>query len=175
MSEQAKDPTATPGPDLGPIPDPRPEPAADKVEKMADEALEAGRDFSETEAGRKVVDAADTLFEKGEALARKAKDSDIGRKVSATAEELADKAMETEVGKKVAATADDLGKQAMASEAGQTAKKVWNTPLGRNVGTGAAAGAAIGLVVPFFGPIIGATIGGGLGYLRSLSKKPKAD
>jgi hypothetical protein len=124
MSEEKDIPTGEPGPEPA-------GPAGDKVQRLADEAVEAGRKLMETETGRKVAEAADTAFEK----------------------------------------AEELGRKALDSEAGETAKKIWNTPLGRNVGTGAAAGAAIGLFIPFVGPIVGAVAGGGLGYLRTIAKK----
>ena len=65
----------------------------------------------------------------------------------------------------------DLADKAMDSEYGQQAKKVWQTPLGRNVGVGTAAGAALGLVI--LKPLIGAVVGGGIGYLATLAKKSK--
>jgi hypothetical protein len=103
----------------------------DRVERLAEDALAAGRRITETETGRKVVDAADTAFEK----------------------------------------AGEFGRRAVDSPVGETARKLWNTPLGRNVGTGAAVGAAVGIFIPFVGPLIGAAAGGGLGYLRTLSRK----
>lgn len=107
------------------------DPLTRKVERLADEAVEAGRRLTETEAGRKVAEAADTAFTK----------------------------------------AEELGRKALDSEAGETAKRLWNTPLGRNVGIGAAAGAAVGVVIPIVGPFLGAVVGGGLGYLRTVTKK----
>jgi hypothetical protein len=145
--------------------------ARTRAERLADEAIAAGAPITGSEAGRQVVEAADSLFETAEDLAEKALGSETGRKLVAAAEELKAKALDTEAGRKLADAADDLGRQATATEAGSTARQLWNTPLGRNVGTGAAAGAAIGLVVPFFGPLVGAAIGGGLGYLRTLAKK----
>lgn len=122
------------------------EPIEKKVGKMADDAVEAGRKLMETETGRKVADAADKAFDKAEALAREAADK-----------------------------ASEMGRKAMDSretqEAVETAKAIWNTPLGRNVGIGAGAGAALGMVVPGIGLIVGALVGGGLGYLRTITKK----
>lgn len=156
MTEETKGPGSVP-------------PLKDKVEKLADDAVAAGSRITDNAAGAKVADFADDVFEKAEELGKKALDSETGRKVTAKASELSKKAMDTDVGHKVAAAADDLG----SSEAGQTAKKIWNTPVGRNVGAGAAAGAAAGLIVPFFGPLFGAVVGGGLGYLRTLAKAKK--
>ncbi len=120
-----------PADDRGMAAGPSSEPTPDRVERLAEDALAAGRRITESETGRRMVDAADTAFEKAGALSRKAADSQLG----------------------------------------DTARKLWNTPLGRNVGTGAAVGAAVGVFVPFVGPIIGAVAGGGLGYLRTLAKK----
>ncbi|MFN7175454.1 MAG: hypothetical protein ACK4MX_01045 [Thermaurantiacus sp.] len=117
-----------------PAGDPEPEPSeapAGKVERLAEEAVAAGRKLTETETGRKVAEAADVAFGKAEELGRKARDSEVG----------------------------------------ETARRFWKTPLGRNVGMGAAAGAAVGLVLPVVGPFLGAVAGGGLGYLRTLAKK----
>lgn len=152
---------------------PKAAPAPDKVEKLADEALEAGAKITESETGRKVVDVAEDVFDKAEELAKKAIGSETGQKVTAAAQDLHKKALGTETGRKVADAAEDLADKAMASEAGATAKKIWNTPLGRNVGTGAAAGAALGLFV--LNPFVGAALGGGLGYLRTLAKKSKSN
>lgn len=165
MTDQPKDTAETPKAEGGP--NGQSQPAPDKVETLASDALEAGRPIAESETGRKAIDAADKVFDKAGELTQKALDSEVGRKVSETASGLQRAALDTGAGRK----AEELGRQAMASEAGETAKKIWNTPLGRNVGVGAAAGAAIGIVIPFVGPIIGAVAGGGLGYLRSLSKK----
>ncbi len=137
---------------------------SEKVEKLADEAVEAGKPILDSEAGRAAVNVADSVFDKAGALTDKALDTEWGRKVSDTVDQWTAKAVDSEAGKK-----------ALGSEAGQTVRKVWNTPIGRNVGTGVAVGAGIGLILPFAGPLIGAVIGGGLGYLRTLSKKPKAD
>ena len=136
-----------------------------------DDALEAGSKITESETGRKVVDTAEQVFDKAGELVGKALDSDAGKKVAATAADLQKKALETEAGKKVADAAGDLADKAMASEYGQQAKKVWQTPLGRNVGVGTAAGAALGLVI--LKPLIGAVVGGGIGYLATLAKKSK--
>ena len=112
-----------------------------------------------------MIETAETVFDKAEEMVGKALESETGRKVAAAAEDLAGKAMNTDIGRKAAETAADLGK----SEAGTTTKALWNTPLGRNIGVGAAAGAALGMVI--LNPFIGAAIGGGLGYLRTLAKK----
>jgi hypothetical protein len=122
-----------------------------KVDKLASDALEAGKKFVETDAGKKVAEVTDTAF--------------------ATAEEMRKKVAESDLGKK--ALESDLGKQAtqFAHDANEAAKaKIPNT-LARNVAIGAAAGAVVAIPLPFIGSILGAIVGGGLGYLRTVTKK----
>ncbi len=122
-----------------------------KVDQLADEALDAGRKFIETDTGKKVADMADTGFAKAEELRRKAMDSDLGKK-----------AMDS-----------DIGKQAMdyAGQASDKAKQLIPNELARNVAVGAAAGAVIAIPIPIIGSVLGAIIGGALGYLRTITKK----
>ena len=124
---------------------------ASKVDQLADEALEAGRKFVETDTGRKVADMTDAAFEKAEELRQKAMDSDFGRK----------------------ALDSDLGRQAsdFASQASERAKTAIPNELARNVAIGAAAGAVVAIPIPFVGSILGAVVGAGLGYLRTVTKK----
>lgn len=130
----------------------KPDDIAAKAEQLANEALEAGKKFIETDTGKKVADATDQAF--------------------ATAEEMGRKVMDTDIAKK--ALGSDIGKQAveMAKQANEQSKAAIPNPLGRNVAIGAAAGAVIALPLPIIGPILGAVIGGGLGYLRTITKKP---
>ncbi len=123
-----------------------------KVEKLASEALEAGKKFVETDTGKKVAEATDTAF--------------------ATAEELRKKVVESEFGRKTLES--DLGKQALdfAGQANEKAKATIPNTLARNMAVGAAAGAVIALPLPIIGPMLGALIGGGIGYLRTVTKKP---
>ena len=122
-----------------------------KVEKIANEALEAGRKFAETDTGKKVADVTDQAF--------------------ATAEEMRKKVVESDLGKK--ALESDIGKQALgyAEQANEKAKSAIPNTLARNVAVGAAAGAVVALPLPFIGPLLGALVGGGLGYLRTVTKK----
>lgn len=122
-----------------------------KVDKLANEALEAGKKFVETDTGKKVAEATDTAF--------------------ATAEEMRKKVVESDLGKK--ALESDLGKQALdlAEQANEKAKASIPNPLARNVAIGAAAGAVLAIPLPIIGPMIGAVIGGGIGYLRTVTKK----
>jgi hypothetical protein len=122
-----------------------------KVDKLANEALEAGKKFVETDTGKKVAEATDTAFATAEEMAKKVAASDLGKK----------------------ALESDLGKQAsqFAHDANEAAKAKIPNPLARNVAIGAAAGAVIAIPLPIIGPMIGAIIGGGLGYLRTVTKK----
>lgn len=129
----------------------KPDDLSAKAEKLADEALEAGKKFIETDTGKKVAEATDNAF--------------------ATAEEMGRKVMESDLGKK--ALDSDIGKQAVdfAKQANEKTRATITNTLARNVAVGAAAGAAIALPLPIIGPLLGAVIGGGLGYLRTITKK----
>jgi RNA-splicing ligase RtcB len=124
---------------------------SDRTDKIADEALAAGQKFVQTETGKKVADATDAAF--------------------ATAEEMRKKVVESDLGKK--ALESDIGKQAIgfAEQANEKARATIPNTLARNVAIGATAGAVIAIPLPIIGPVIGAIIGGGLGYLRTVTKK----
>ncbi|MBC7504594.1 MAG: hypothetical protein H7267_02515 [Sandarakinorhabdus sp.] len=131
--------------------DGKPDDFAAKAEKLGDEALKAGAKFIETDTGKKVADATDQAFATAGEMGRKIADSELGKK----------------------ALDSDFGKQAVdfAHKATDSTKaKIPNT-LARNVAVGAAAGAVISIPLPIIGPILGAIIGGGLGYLRTITKK----
>lgn len=130
---------------------PKPDDFATKAEKLGDEAVEAGRKFIETDTGKKVADATDSAFATAEELGRKVAESDLGKK----------------------ALESDIGKQAveLAKSASEQTKAAIPNVLGRNIAVGAAAGAVIALPLPIIGPLMGAIIGGGLGYLRTITKK----
>ena len=133
------------------MPNGTPDDLAAKAEKLANDALTAGEKFLATDTGKKVGDLADNAF--------------------ATADEMGRKMAGTELGRK--ALESDLGKQAKAFARDATASAKTKIPnsLTRNVAIGAAAGAVIALPMPIIGPIIGALIGGGIGYLRTITKK----
>ena len=122
-----------------------------KVDQLAEEALEAGRKFVGTDAGKKVADLTDTAFATAEELRQKAADSEFGRK----------------------ALDSDIGKQAsdFAAQASEKAKQAIPNELARNVAIGAAAGAVVAIPIPFVGSVLGALVGAGLGYLRTVTKK----
>ncbi|WP_194744636.1 hypothetical protein [Thermaurantiacus tibetensis] len=117
-----------------------PAPLAERVEQLAEEAVEKGRKLLETETGQKVAEVADKAFETAEQALERAQAA--GRR-----------ALESEKGREVTGTA----------------RAVLKTPLGRNVAIGAGVGAAAGLLI--LNPLLGALIGGGLGYLRTLTRK----
>jgi hypothetical protein len=128
------------GPDAEPKPQPGPE--LDKLQKLADDAVAAGKRALDTDTGRKVAEAAETGFAKAEKLVEDALATDAGQQVKAVAEN--------------------------ATEAG---KQFLTTQLGRNVAIGAGVGAAAGLVLPFVGTVFGAVAGAGIGFLRTITKK----
>lgn len=131
--------------------DGKPENFAAKADKLSDDALKAGARFIETDNGRKVADVTDQAFATAGEMGRKIADSDLGKK----------------------ALESDLGKQAVgyAQQAADATKANIPNVLARNVAVGAAAGAVIAIPLPIIGPLIGALIGGGLGYLRTITKK----
>lgn len=129
----------------------KPDHLAAKAEKLAAEAVEAGKKFIATDTGKKVADATETAFQTASEMGQKLADSDIGKK-----------ALDSEIGRQ----AVDLARQAS-----EQAKANIPNVLGRNVAVGAAAGAIVALPIPFVGPVLGAVIGAGLGYLRTVTKK----
>jgi hypothetical protein len=71
--------------------DPKPDDLAAKAEKLANEALEAGKKFIETDTGRQVAEATDKAFATAEEMGRKIADSEMGKK-----------ALESDLGKQAA-------------------------------------------------------------------------
>lgn len=114
-----------------------------------------------------LADRVEELAEEAVARGRKLLETETGQKVA----EAADKAFDA--AEKALAQAEEAGRRALESEKGReataTAKRLLGTPLGRNVAIGAGAGAALGLFI--LNPLLGAVIGGGLGYLRTLTRK----
>lgn len=130
---------------------PKPDDFTAKAEKLGQDAVEAGKKFLETDTGKKVAEATDSAFQSAEDLARQLRDSELGQK----------------------ALGSDLGQQAtrVFEQASEKAKTSIPNELGRNIAVGAAAGAVLALPIPFIGSLLGAVIGGGLGYLRTITKK----
>jgi hypothetical protein len=129
----------------------KPDDLSAKAEKLATDALEAGKKFAATDTGKKVADATDTAFQTAEEMARKVADSELGKK-----------ALDSEIGKQATQ---------LARDANEAAKAKITNPLARNMAIGAAAGAVVALPLPFIGPFLGAIVGGGIGYLRTVTKK----
>ncbi|MFZ4689551.1 MAG: hypothetical protein ACOYLS_09960 [Polymorphobacter sp.] len=131
---------------------PKPDDLAAKAEKLAADALEAGKKFIDSDTGKKVAEVTDSAFATAEEMGRKIADSEMGKK----------------------ALESDLGKQAVefAKAANEQTKSAIPNLMGRNVAIGAAAGAVVAIPIPFIGPLIGAVVGAGLGYLRTITKKP---
>ena len=113
-----------------------------KAKKLADEAVEAGRKALNSDAGKKLVEAATTTFDKAEGLAKQALDSDVGKQASAA-----------------------------ASDAVATGKAYLGTEVGKAMAIGAAPGAVIAIPIPFIGPLLGAALGATMGYVRVITKK----
>jgi hypothetical protein len=131
--------------------DPKPDDFNAKVEKIAGDAMEAGKKFAATDTGKKVTDATDSAFQTASEMGQKIADSDLAKQ-----------ALASEPGKQVVG---------FAKQADEWTKSTIPNTLARNVAVGAAAGAVVAIPIPFIGPIIGAIIGGGLGYLRTITKK----
>lgn len=131
--------------------DGKPDDFAAKAEKLGDDALKAGARFVETDTGRKVANVTDSAFDTAGEMGKKLADSEMGKK----------------------ALGSTFGKQAVdfAHQASDRTKATIPNTLARNVAIGAAAGAVISIPLPVIGPILGALIGGGIGYLRTITKK----
>ncbi len=130
----------------------KPDDIAAKVEKLAEEARVAGEKFIQTDTGKKVADLTESAFQTAGEMGRKIADSEFGKK----------------------ALDSGLGRQAadLAGQASDRTKATITNVLARNVAVGAAAGAVVAIPIPFIGPVLGAIVGAGLGYLRTITKKP---
>ncbi len=132
--------------------DGKPDDMSAKAEKLANDALEAGKKFVATDAGKKVAEMTDNAFQTAEDMTQKLRDSEFGKK-----------AMDSESGRQATE---------FAQKSWEKTKTSIPNELARNVAVGAAAGAVVAIPIPFIGSILGAIIGGGLGYLRTITKKP---
>jgi hypothetical protein len=122
--------------------DGKPDDLAAKAEKLATEAVEAGKKFVASDTGKKVAAATDTAFQTAGEMGQKLADSEIGKQASAA-----------------------------ASEAASAGKAILKTEIGKAMAIGAGAGALIAIPIPFVGPIFGAALGAAAGYLRVITKK----
>jgi len=116
---------------------------ADKLQQMADDAVAAGRRALDNETGKQIAEIADAGFTK--------------------AGKLVDDMLDNPTGAQMKQGANDL--LAKTGPVGQS-------DLGRNVMAGAAVGFFVGLVFSFIGLFWGMVIGAGLGFLRTITKRP---
>jgi hypothetical protein len=116
---------------------------AEKLQQMADDAVAAGKRALDSETGKQIADIADAGF--------------------TSAGKLVDGLLDNPTGAQMKQGANDLF--AKAGPMGQT-------DLGRNVMAGAAVGFFVGLVFSFIGLFWGMILGAGLGFLRTITKRP---
>jgi hypothetical protein len=116
---------------------------ADKLQQMADEAVAAGRRALDNETGQQIADIADAGFAKAGKLVDDLLDNPTGAQMKQGANDLLNKT-----------------------------GPVGQTDLGRNVMAGAAVGFFVGLVFSFIGLFWGMILGAGLGFLRTITKRP---
>ena len=116
---------------------------AEKLQQMADDAVAAGKRALDSETGKQIADIADAGFTK--------------------AGKLVDDLLDNPTGTQMKQGANDL--LAKTGPVGQT-------DLGRNVMAGAAVGFFVGLVFSFIGLFWGMILGAGLGFLRTITKRP---
>lgn len=120
-----------------------PNPQPDKLAQMAQDAATAGKRALDSETGKQIADIADAGFTK--------------------AGQVVDDLLDNPTGERLKQGADDL-----LAKAGPVA----GTDVGRNVIAGAAVGLFFGLIFSFIGLFWGTVIGAGLGFLRTITKKP---
>lgn len=116
---------------------------AERLQKLADEAVAAGKRALDSETGKQIADIADAGFTK--------------------AGQFVDDLLDSPTGAQMKQGANDL--LAKTGPVGQS-------DLGRNVMAGAAVGFFIGLVFSFIGLFWGMVFGAGLGFLRTITKRP---
>ena len=116
---------------------------AEKLQQMGDDAVAAGRRALDNETGKQIADIADAGFTK--------------------AGKLVDDMLDNPTGAQMKQGANDL--LARTGPVGQS-------DLGRNVMAGAAVGFFVGLVFSFIGLFWGMILGAGLGFLRTITKRP---
>ncbi|WP_310473706.1 hypothetical protein [Sandarakinorhabdus sp.] len=120
-----------------------PKPEPDKLVQMAEDAAAAGKRALDNETGQQIAEIADAGFTKAGQVVGDLLDNPTGEKLKQGADDLL-------------AKAGPLG----ASD------------VGRNVMAGAAVGFFVGLVFSFIGMFWGTLIGAGLGFLRTITKRP---
>lgn len=119
------------------------QPEPDKLTRLTEEAAAAGRRALDNDLGRQVADIADAGFTRAGQVVDSVLDSPGGAQLRQDANKLIDKA-----------------------------GPVSQSPAGRNMVAGAAVGFFIGLIFSFIGIFWGTLIGAGLGFLRTITKRP---
>ena len=122
-----------------------------KVDRLSQDARAAGERFVATDTGRQVADATDKAFAEAERIRQQALGNETVRH-----------ALDSDLGRRATGVYED---------AAASVRTTIPNELARNVAIGAAAGAVVAVPIPFIGSILGAVIGGGLGYLRTVTKK----
>jgi ABC-type dipeptide/oligopeptide/nickel transport system permease subunit len=120
-----------------------PKPEADKLTQMAEDAAAAGKRALDSETGKQIADIADAGFTRAGAVVDDLLDNPTGEKLKQGANDLLDKA-----------------------------GPVAGTEAGRNILAGAAIGFFVGLIFSFIGLFWGTLIGAGLGFLRTITRRP---
>jgi hypothetical protein len=118
-------------------------PEPDKLTRLAEDAAAAGRRALDNETGQQIADIADAGFTRAGQMVDQLLDSPGGQQVKDGAGRLLDKA-----------------------------GPVSQSDAGRNMIAGAAVGFFVGLVFSFIGIFWGTLIGAGLGFLRTITKRP---
>lgn len=118
-------------------------PAPDRLTQLAEEAAAAGRRALDTGTGRQLADAADAGFTRAGAVVDDLLANPNGQKLKQDAGDL-------------------IGK----------AGPIGQSEVGRNMIAGAAIGFFVGLVFSFIGIFWGTLLGAGLGFLRTITKRP---
>jgi hypothetical protein len=118
-------------------------PEPDRLAQMAEDAAAAGRRALDNETGRQIADIADAGFTK--------------------AGQVVDDLLANPTGEKLKQGADDL-----LAKTGP----VGATSAGHNIIAGAAVGFFVGLLFSGIGLFWGTIIGAGLGFLRTITKRP---
>lgn len=118
-------------------------PEPDRLTQLAEEAAAAGRRALDNETGRQVADIADAGFTRAGQMVDNLLDSPGGQQLKQGANDLLNKA-----------------------------GPVGQSDAGRNIIAGAAVGFFIGLIFSFIGIFWGTMLGAGLGFLRTITRRP---
>ncbi|WP_017668896.1 hypothetical protein [Sandarakinorhabdus sp. AAP62] len=120
-----------------------PRPEPDRLTQMAEDAAAAGKRALDSETGKQIAEIADAGFTKAGRVVDDLLDNPTGEKLKQGANDLLDKA-----------------------------GPVAGTDVGRNLLAGAAVGFFVGLLFSSIGLFWGTLIGAGLGFLRTITRRP---